>query len=104
MPRGNGDSGVTSTQIGMETRGSLSFSIFTAELKGGAISKRSVTDKEERQPCLGEQGLSTFTVRDRVIGKGDWEGESTVVKKERNLGEYMVTEATPVRSTCIQCC
>ena len=42
-------------------------------------------------------------VSDRVVGKGDWEGESSLVKKERNSGEN-VPEATAVRSTCIQCC
>ena len=104
MPRGNGDAGVTSTQIGMETRGSLRFSVFTAELKGGATFKRLVTDKEERQPCLGEQGLQHLWLETESLARETGKAESTVVKKERNLGEHMVTEATPVRSTCIQCC
>lgn len=78
-------------------------SIFTAELKGGTIFKKAVTHKEERQPCLGQQGLPIFMVSDRVVGKEDWEGESSLVKKERNSGEN-VPEATAVRSTHIQCC
>ena len=69
----------------------------------GTIFKKSVTHKEERQPCLGQQGLPIFMVSDRAVGKGDWEGESSLVKKERNSGEN-VPEATAVRSTCIQCC
>lgn len=42
-------------------------------------------------------------VSDRAVGKGDWEGESSLVKKEINSREN-VREATAVRSTCIQCC
>lgn len=69
MPRGNGDSGVTSTQIGMETRGSLCFSVLTAELKGGATFKRSVTDKEERQPCLGSKDFQHLRLETESLAR-----------------------------------